>query len=134
MPPTGGKRCGHVRGVVGNMPEGDTSLAAGSRGRAVGYASLSVRGFFWPAGDRCDYHADAGDGYEVARPGEPGVGACGGLAGDAEALGKLVTGRDRVAGRPLPGSDLSLEDPRDLEVTRDSRQVVKIIWHAGHTS
>src|SRR5690349_13699126 len=100
-------------------PEAHPSLAAGSRGRAVGYASLSARRFLWPAGDGCDYHADAGDGYEVARSGEPGVGAGGGLAGDAEAFGELVAGRDRVAGRPLPGSDLRLDGPRDLEVARD---------------
>ena len=81
-----------------------------------------------------DYHADAGYGYEVARFGEPGVGARGGLPGDAEAFGELVAGRDGVAGRPLPGSDLSLDGPRDLEVTRDSRQVVKIIRHTGHPS
>ena len=100
--------------------EEDTSLAAGSRGWAVGYGSLSVRGFLWPAGDGRDYHADAGYGYEVARSGEPGVGARGGLPGDAEAFGELVAGRDCVAGRPLPGSDLSLEGPRDLEVARES--------------
>ena len=57
------KRYSRVHGVVGNMPEEDTSLAAGSRGRAVGYGSLSVRGFLWPAGSGCDYHADAGHGY-----------------------------------------------------------------------
>jgi hypothetical protein len=115
-------------------PEEDTSLAAGVRGRAGGHGSLSVGGFRWPAGNGRDYHADAGHGYEVARSGEPGVGARGGLPGDAEAFGELVAGRDRVAGRPLPGSDLSLDGPRDLEVPRDSRQVVKIIRHAGHTS
>ena len=95
---------------------------------------LLVRGFLWPAGNGRDYHADAWHGYEVARSGEPGMGAGGGLPGDAEAFGELVTGRDRVAGRPPPGSDLSLDDPRDLEVTRDSRQVVKIIRHTGHPS
>jgi hypothetical protein len=115
-------------------PEEGTSLAAGSRGRAVGYGSLSVRGFLWPAGNGCDYHADAGHGYEVAGSGEPGVGAGGGLPGDAEPFGELVAGRHRVSGCPLPGSDLSLDGPRDLEVARDSRQVVKIIRHTGHPS
>lgn len=95
---------------------------------------LSVRGSLGPAGNGRDYHADAGDGYEVARSGEPGVGARGGLPGDTEAFGELVAGRDRVAVRPLAGSDLSLDGPRDLEVTRDSRQVVKIIRHTGHPS
>ena len=105
-----------------------------SRDWVVGYGSLLVGGFLGPAGNGRDYHADAGYGYEIACSGEPGVGACGGLPGDAEAFGELVAGRDRVAGRPLPGSDLSLDDPRDLEVPRDSRQVIKIIRHTGHPS
>ena len=77
-------------------------------------------GFFRPAVYGRNYHADPWHGHEVASSGEPGVRPRGGLAGDAEPLGQLVAGRCRVAGRPLPGSDLSLDDPRDLEVTRDA--------------
>ena len=44
---------------------------------------------------------------------------------DPEPVRELVPGRDREAGRPLPGPDLSL-DPRDLQVTRDAREVIKI--------
>ena len=120
MPPTGASAAVTSAAWWATCREEDTSLAAGSRGRAVGYGSLSVRGFLGPAGCGRDYHADAGYGYEVADSGEPGVGACGGLPGDAEAFGELVAGRDRVAGRPLPGSDLSLDGPRHLEVPRDS--------------
>ena len=77
-------------------------------------------GFFRPAVCGRDYHSDAWHGHQVARSGKPGMRPRGGLASDAEPLGQLVAGRYRITGRPLPGPDLSLDDPRDLEVPRDA--------------
>jgi hypothetical protein len=88
----------------------------------------------WPSVRGRDHHADTGDGYQVARPGQPGVGSRCGLPCDAESLGQLVARLDCLSRRPLPGPDLSLDDPRYLEVSRDPRQVVKIIRHTGHPS
>jgi len=76
--------------------------------------------FFRPAVCGRDNHADAWYGYQVAPSGKPGVCTRRGFAGDAEPLGQLITGRHRITGRPLPGPDLSLDDPRDLEVPRDA--------------
>ena len=91
-------------------------------------------GFLRPAACGRDHHSDAWHRHQVAPSGKPGVGTRRGLAGDPEPLGQLITGRHRVTGRPLPGPDLSLDDPRDLEVTRDTLQVIKIIRHTGHPS
>jgi hypothetical protein len=72
------------------------------------------------SGQRCGrgYQADAWHGHQVARSGEPSVRPCSGLTSDAEPLGQLVAGRHRITGRPLPGPDLSLDDPRDAVTGR----------------
>jgi hypothetical protein len=44
----------------------------------------------------------------------------GGFPGDPESFGELVAGGDWLARRPLRGLDLNLDDPRDLEVTRNT--------------
>ena len=88
--------------------------------RDAAWQLTPARCLFRPATCGRDDHADAWHGYQVAGSGEPGVRPRGGLAGDAESLGQLVTGRYSITGRPLPGPDLSLDDPRDLEVPRDA--------------
>jgi hypothetical protein len=89
---------------------------------------------FGPAACRGYDHADAGHGNQISGPGQPGVRPGRGLPGDAEPVSELVPGRSRAAGCPLPGPDLRLDDPGDLQVTRDTREVIKIIRHAGHPS
>jgi hypothetical protein len=96
----------------------------------LGLLSAALRPALW----RRDYHPDSGDGHKVAGLYQPCVGSCRCLSRYAESLRQLVARLDRLAWRPLSCPDLSLKDPRYLEVSRDTGEVIKIIRHAGHPS
>lgn len=53
----------------------------------------------------------------------------GGRLGDAEALCERDAARDGAPRLPGASPDLSLDDPRGLEIARHTAQVIKIIWH-----
>jgi hypothetical protein len=53
----------------------------------------------------------------------------GGGLGDAEALCERYPAGDRRTRLPASRDDLSLDDPRGLEIPGDTGQVIKIIWH-----
>lgn len=89
---------------------------------------------FGPAACRGYDHTDAGYRDQIPGAGQPGVRPGRGLPSYAEPVSELVPGRGRAAGCPLPGPDLRLDNPGDLQVTRDTREVIKIIRHAGHPS
>lgn len=88
-----------------------------------------LRGVQGPPVDWRDDHADAGDRDQVTALGKPVVCTRGRLAGYPESLGELAPARRRTAWSPLARSDLRLDRPRDLQVSRHSREVIKIIRH-----
>jgi hypothetical protein len=113
--------------------------------RALQFQVLAIRApvaclrepcvFCPPALGGCDDHANPGNGDEVPALREPSMRPRRRLPRYAVPLSKVAARRCWVSGRPQARSDLRLHGPRNLQVARDSGQVVEIhCCHDGKVS
>lgn len=84
-----------------------------------------------PAVARRHHHADSRHRHDVAALGEVGMRSRGGGLRYPEALRQGDPARYRVAWWVGACPDFALQYPRDLEVARDSGEVIKIIRHTA---